>query len=166
MRDDRLNELLGNCDRVMQEADNAGDGGFQLKEGEYIFAVNSAEICKAKNSDRIQVKLVVTVASGPFNGFTHYSYDMRFTDAEGNPDLRAMGFAQLACSKMGLGAPRTMEEFGVAISKFENRVFIGEIKRSKEFTNLRIVRLLHENHSQWVLEGSPSGATDSDRTGW
>lgn len=167
---DNMENLLNNLDAAFKQATVNENGGFELPDDDYVMVVDSAVICKANSSDRIHVKLAVTVVDGDYVGVPHYSYDIRFTDKDGVRDLRAIGFAKLACQKLGLGLPDSMDDFRACIEKFPNRVFVGRIKHNDQYVNLMILRLIHENHTQWIAEGSPadkgSGAVSPRNTGW
>lgn len=165
---DEMDSLLNNLNESFGKANVNENGGFELPDGEYLFIITSAEICKSKSSDRIHVKLALKIADGAYVGVPHYSYDIRFTDSEGVADLRAIGFAKLACQKLGLGMPNSMDDFRDAVSKFPERVFLGNVRTSNGFTNTNIVRLIHENHTQWVAEGCPGAgkSTTKKDTGW
>lgn len=164
-----MDALLGNLDDSYQSAE-ASEGGFELPAGEYTFWVKEAEVCQAKSSEKIHVKMqVVVVDDSKYRNVPHYSYDLRFTDKEGQPDVRAMGFFKLACQKLGLLPPSTMKDAPEAVAKMVDRVFAGAIVISKDgkFRNLRINRLLHDNYTKWVEQGCPMGpATAAKSKDW
>lgn len=160
---DDMEKMLGNLDEAFKQATVNERGGFELPEGDYVMVINSAVICKANTSDRIHVKMAVTIADGEYVGVPYYSYDLRFTNKDGVKDLQAIGFVKLACMKLGLGVPESMDDFRACLEKFPNRVFAGRIKKSGEYTNLMILRLINESHTKWIEEGSP--VDNSETTG-
>lgn len=158
---------LNNLDQTFAKTEAAGEDGFKLPEGEYTFMIKNAEIRKAKSSARIHVMLHCVVAEGTHEGTPHYSYDLRFTDTGGKPDAQAMSFFKLACQRLGLGTPSDMSEARQAVDMMTNRVFSGRLKKNGDFLNLSILRLIHDNHTQWVTEGCPMPqAANRAADGW
>lgn len=161
-----INDLLGNLDDAYQNASDSG--GLELDPGHYIMRVKEAEIVKAKNSDRVQVKMhLVVVDESKWKNMDHYSYDLRFTDKDGIPDLRAMGFFKLACTKMGMTPPATIKEAPEAVGRMVDRVIKVELKKNGDFLNTRINALVHPNFMKWVEAGCPvDNPTQSPGDGW
>lgn len=163
---ENMDNLLANLDETYQSAE-ASEGGLELPAGDYVFWVKEAQVVQAKSSDKIQVKMqVVVVDGGKYNNMPHYSYDLRFTDKNGQPDMRAMGFFKLACQRLGLLPPSTMQDAPETVSKMVDRVFKGRIVVSGDFRNLRIDSLIHENYIKWVEQGAPMATKPSADKDW
>jgi len=163
-----MDKLLDACNDTFENTAAAPDVGAKLPEGEYIFCINDAEICKSKSSERIHIKMECQVADGEYESWKHWSYDLRFTDSGGAPDSMAMGYFKLACQTLGLGTPGSMEDARACVQKMPNRVFIGQIVQSGDFTNMRIRRLVHENSVVWVGADKPmpDEANRANDAGW
>ena len=152
-----MDDLLKACDATM--ADIPADGtGLEVPPGKYIASVGQCEICQSKQSKRVHIKMPFEIQDTKFKGLTKWSYDLRFTDTEGNPDMKGMSFFKLACIRLGLPAPSTVEEAGGVVAQFSGRVCEIEITKSGEFINTRIIRLIHENYFKWIDEGEKSSA--------
>jgi hypothetical protein len=166
---DELLGMLGNLDESMKRVEVNDKGGFAIPDNEYVMLINTAEIKKAQSSDRIHIQLDCVILDGEYQGMPVRSYDLRFTDAQGQPDMRSMGYFKLACRRLGLGQPSGMEEARDAVGLMPLRVFIGRVKNSGDFMNLTVVRLIHESHPAWIASGSPVDSpvgTDKRNTGW
>lgn len=166
---DELEGMLSNLDESMKRVAVNDKGGFSIPDNEYVMVINSAEIKKAQSSDRIHVQLDCMILVGEYQSMPVRSYDLRFTDAQGQPDMRSMGYFKLACQRLGLGQPGSIEDARDAVGSMPLRVFVGRIKNSGDFMNLTVIRLIHENHGKWVHEGSVlDGMNDVSKTntGW
>lgn len=147
-----MDGLLKGLDETYENSEAIEDG--KLPEGDYLVRVGQSEICKSKSSERIHVKMPVEVVTGKFKGMFHYSYDLRFTDTDGAADERAMGYFKAACQKMQIPVPSRVSEAGEAVMQFENRVLEIRLVQNGDFTNMRIVRLIHPDYEKWIEEGA------------
>lgn len=164
---DNLDDLLNNLDDAYNAAE-ASDSGLELPAGDYVFWVKDAEVCKSNSSDRIHVKMeCVVVDDSKYKNMSHYSYDLRFTNTDGTPDMRAMGFFKLACQKLGIVPASTAKEAPESVAKMVGRVFHGTIVVKGDFRNLRIKKLVHDNYNKWVEQGCPMDSTGPEQAkGW
>ena len=148
-----MDDLLAKCNETI--ADVPADGtGLEVPPGTYIASIAQCEICQSKQSKRVHIKMPFEIQNTKFKGLTKWSYDLRFTDTQGNPDGKGMSFFKLACVRLGLQAPSTIEEAGEVVAQFGGRVCEIEITKSGDFINTRIIRLIHENYFKWLDEGA------------
>lgn len=166
---DELEGMLSNLDDAVKRVSVNDKGGFEIPDGEYLMMINTAEIKKAQKTSRIHVQMDCTILDGEYASMPLRSYDLRFTDSEGVPDMRSIGYFKLACHRLGLGHPDGMEESRDAVSNMNNRVFIGRIKNNGDFVNMMVIRFVHDDYMQWVASGSPveqSPVANNRNTGW
>lgn len=161
-----MDDLLKACDETFSDIPSDGTG-LEVPPGVYIACIRDAEITQSKSSKRVHVKVPYEILNTKYKGLTKWSYDLRFTDTEGNPDQRGMSYFKLACLRLGLEAPSSIAEAGDCVAKFHNRVCEIEVVKNGEFVNTNIIRLIHPNYFKWLEEGEPvKPKASSDDTAW
>ena len=135
----------------------------KVPDGEHIFQLQEAELGEAQTSGKLRIKRVHTVADGELKGET--ITDFMSLETEKGPYFVGQWIEQ-----MGYDIPARAEDLPDVVAQIsqEHPTYIGQVKTSGDFKNVRVqelVDLQDDGEEEGKAEDEPEAEAESEAEG-